>query len=132
MILMKLPTQGNLRDRCLLMTRSDLLQNLDDVECFFDIDRRKVHLHAASLVFFRSSAREFSGEESACERAPGEQTDFLILKERNDFVFQVSSCERVVRLQRGELLQILTGGDSERLHDLPCSPVRAADVADLA
>ena len=76
-------------------------------------------------------AGEFARKQPAGERAPDQQSHLLVEQHRPQFPFQLATRQRVVRLQGDELFEVVEGRDSERLHDLPCREIGAADVADL-
>ena len=77
-------------------------------------------------------ARELAGQKSAGQRAPDQQSEPLILQQRNHLALELAADQRVVRLRAPEALEPLLARDRQRLHQLPRGQVRAADVADLA
>ena len=106
-------------------------QHVEDFKSSFFVDRRKVESGAARGLV-TTVARELSREETAGQRTPDEQTEPLILEQRNHLAFQLAAGQRVKRLRAPKPFESLFARNRKRLHQLPRREIRAADVANLA
>src|SRR5262249_52374667 len=80
----------------------------------------------------RLVAPMLAGEETAGERAPHQDAEALVERDRYQLVFRLARLQRVVDLLAYEALAMLALADAERLHEMPAGIVRAADIADEA
>src|SRR5262249_8739445 len=77
-------------------------------------------------------AAVFAREQAAGDRAPDEDAETLVDRDRDEFVFSLARLQSVMDLLGNEALVIVALGDVERLHDVPAGIIGAADIADLA
>src|SRR5579871_1187615 len=129
--LMQQPTERHLRDRSVTAS-GDFLHHVDNVISLRFIHRRERELRAPRFTIGGAVTREFAGEKSARQRTPHQQSDSLIQQHRNNFTLQLAAGQRVVSLQRHKFFEMLHGGNSLALHDLPRREIGASDVADFS
>ena len=75
---------------------------------------------------------ELAAQQTAGERAPHQNAQTLIECDRHDLALELSSRNRIVRLDALEAIPSFALGDAQRFHDLPRGVIRYADVAHLA
>src|SRR5712671_3800842 len=92
----------------------------------------KVVFSAARIPGLLVRPAELAGKQTAGKRTPHEQADLFGFQQGNDFPFEIAAGDRVISLERVEPSQVPELADAEGFGDLPCLPVGAADVADLA
>src|ERR1700719_2963348 len=92
----------------------------------------KVEVSAARIRGLLVRPAELAGKQAAGKRTPYEQADLFGFQQGDDFPFEIAAGDRVISLKGIEAGQVPELGDAERLGDLPCLPVGAADVADLS
>src|SRR5882762_4557468 len=71
-------------------------------------------------------------EQATGERAPHEHAQALVDRNRQQFVLSFTRFQRVMNLLADETLAVLTLAHAERLHQVPCGIVGAAEVTYLA
>ena len=113
---------------------ADLGGDLDDVvEALAVVHRRLGPLaEVARGLGVVLPAAELAREQAAGDRAPHEDAEALVDRDRDQLVLGLAGLQRVVDLLGDEALELVALRDPERLHDVPGRVVRAADVADLA
>src|SRR6202035_5161722 len=96
-------------------------------------------VHDGKVVFAAARIRgllvrpaELAGKQTTGKRTPHEQTDLFGFQQGNDFPFEIAASDRIISLKCVESGKVLILGDAECFGELPCLPVRAADVADLS
>src|SRR6185437_14713792 len=105
---------------------------IDHAESAILVHRRKIERDPARAVRSLAVTRELAAEQAAGKRAPGQDGQLLLPRERHDLPLEVAPGDGVVRLYALESLDSASLADPERLGDLPGGQVAQADVAYLA
>ncbi len=116
------------------MPLADLDEHVDDVvDLLLVAHRRLVPIgEVARAGRAVGPAAVLARHQAAGQRAPHEDADALVDRDRHQLVLRVARLERVEDLLGHEALVAVPVGHGERLHQLPAAVVRRAHVADLA
>ena len=112
----------------------DLHQHFDHViESVLVVDRRLVPIgEVARSGGGLLPASVLAGKQAAGQRAPDQDAQALVNRERNQLVLGLPSLQGVVDLLGHEPREPVALGDAQGLHQVPGGEVRGADIAHLA
>lgn len=125
--LVEQPGQCDLRDRH-AMALGDGPHRDDDRNSAIPVDRWEVEggTAPADTGFFTTII--FSRQKPAGQWTPDHEADLLRLHHRDQFAFEVAPGNGIIGLEAFDPSKMLMLGNTLRLHDLQCSPVRNTDV----
>src|SRR5712664_2165780 len=118
--------------RTTAMCFRDRSHHVEDIPGPLFVHDRKVVVSAARIFGLLVHPAVLAGQQATGKRTPYEQADLFGLQQGNDFPFEIAAGDRVISLKRVEPGQVLELGDAKGFGNLPCLPVRAADVADFS
>src|SRR6267378_222514 len=110
----------------------DRSHDVEDLPGALFVHDGKVVVSAARIRGLLVRPAELAGKQAAGKRTPHKQTDLFGFQQGNDFPFEIAASNRIISLKCVESGKVPVLGDAECFGDLPCLPVRAADVADLS
>src|ERR1700694_2778851 len=118
--------------RTTAMCFRDRSHHVEDLPGSLFVHDRKVVVSAARICGLLVHPAVLAGQQATGKRTPYEQAHPVRLHQGNDFPFEIAAGDRIISLKRVELGQVPELGDAEGFGDLPCLPIRAADVANLS
>src|ERR1700723_3096444 len=118
--------------RTTAMCFRDRSHHVEDIPGPLFVHDRKVVVSAARICGLLVHPAVLAGQQASGKRNPYEQADLFGFQQGNDFPFEIAAGDRIISLKCVESGKVPVFGDAECFGDLPCLPVRAANVADLS